>query len=236
MKAVFFSDAHLLDNEPERAEALKTFMREVTADAEVVVILGDLFEFYHGHEGHIYPCYREIADLLRDMARTRSVYLVEGNHEFDMGDFFESHTGVRCVKNLSLELDGQRVFLSHGDEVHGLPLRRILKSRFIYGLMNLLGPERTWRIAMQCRRFLSKKEKPHSEKILVRFRGYGKRKLREGYDAVVFAHSHMADMESYDVNGRKKVYMNTGGLIASSTYGVYITGKGFTLTTYDRRV
>lgn len=236
MKAVFFSDAHLLDNEPERVEALKTFMRDVTADAEVVVILGDLFEFYHGHEGHIYPCYREIADLLRGLASTRSVYLVEGNHEFGMGDFFASHTGVRCVNSLSLDLDGQRVFLSHGDEICGLPLRRILKSRFIYGVMNLLGPERTWRIAMQFRRLLSKKEKPYHEKTLIRFREYGKRKLREGYDAVVTAHSHMADLECYDLNGRKKLYMNTGDLIASSTYGVYITGKGFFITTYGRRV
>jgi len=236
MKAVFFSDAHLLDNEPDRARALMTFMREVASDAEIVVILGDLFEFYHGHEGRIYPFYRGITDLLRDMAATRSVYLIEGNHEFGMGDFFASETGVRCSRSLSLDLDGRRVFLTHGDEIYGFPLHRVLRSRFIYGIMDLLGPEMTWRIAMECRRFLSKKEKPYYEKTVMRLREYAQKKLREGYDAVIAAHSHMADLQTYNMEGKEKVYMNTGDLIASSTYGVYITGKGFTINTYGRRI
>ena len=48
MKAVFFSDAHLAGDDPDRIETLKTFMKSVAGDADLVVVLGDLFEFYHG--------------------------------------------------------------------------------------------------------------------------------------------------------------------------------------------
>ena len=53
MKAVFFSDAHLAGDDAARVETLKGFIKRVTEDADLVVVLGDLFEFYHGYEGYI---------------------------------------------------------------------------------------------------------------------------------------------------------------------------------------
>ncbi len=236
MKAVFFSDAHLAGDDPGRIETLKTFMKSVAGDADLVVILGDLFEFYHGYDGYIYPPYREIADTLRDLAAERSVYFIEGNHEFRMGRFFESYTGVRCVTSLSINIDDRRVFLSHGDTVPGLPLHRLLKSGFIYAFMDRIGPDLTWRIAMAVRRLLAGRQRVRSDKVMARFRGYARKKLDEGYDAVILAHSHFSDLEKYELDGVEKTYMNTGNLIASYTYGVYISGKGFALNTYDRRL
>jgi UDP-2,3-diacylglucosamine hydrolase len=233
MKAVFFSDAHLTDNDAGRVKAVKTFIRQVAEDADIVVILGDLFEFYHGYDGYIYPFYREIVDALAEAALSKSVYFIEGNHEYRMGPYFESYTGVRCVRSLSLELDGKRVFLCHGDASGTLALGMLLRSRLVSAIMDLLGPDRTWRIAMRCGRVLSKKRKIYDERVRARFRRYGKKKLGEGYDAVVIAHSHMADIESYDMDGRRRTYMNTGNLVASCTYGTYISGEGFVLHTYD---
>ncbi|MGD0230380.1 MAG: UDP-2,3-diacylglucosamine diphosphatase [Syntrophorhabdales bacterium] len=235
MKAVFFSDAHLPHNDADRIRTVKTFVRHVTEDADLVVVLGDLFDFYHGYDGYIYPFYREIIDLLRELAASRSVYFVEGNHEFGMGSFFESYTGVRCVRTLTLNIDDKHVFLCHGDRVRSRGLHKILKSRPIFSIMDLLGPDRTWRIAMGLRRFLSRRHKLHNEKVRALFRQYGRRKLREGYDAVIVAHSHMADIARYDINGRRATYMNTGDLVASFSYGEYTTGEGFTIQTYDGR-
>ena len=132
MKAVFFSDAHLAGDDAAKTERLKGFIKRVTEDADLVVILGDLFEFYHGYEGYIYPHYKEIVDLLRDIASGRSVYLIEGNHEFRMGRYFESYTGIRCVDTLTLNIDDKRVFLSHGDTAPRLARAPALKSRPIY--------------------------------------------------------------------------------------------------------
>ncbi len=233
MKAVFFSDAHLADNDAGKVRAVKTFLRQMAEDADIVVVLGDLFEFYHGYDGYIYPFYKEIVDALRDAALSKSVYFIEGNHEYRMGPYFESYTGIRCVRSLSLDLDGKRVFLCHGDASRALALGRLLRSRLVLWIMDFLGPDRTWRIAMPCARVISKKRKIYDERVRARFRRYGKKKLGEGYDAVIIAHSHMADIENYDMDGRKKTYMNTGDLVTSRTYGSYITGEGFTLRTYE---
>ncbi|MGD0488134.1 MAG: metallophosphoesterase [Syntrophorhabdales bacterium] len=231
MKAVFFSDAHLPDNDAGRVRVVKTFLRHVAEDADIVVVLGDLFEFYHGYDDYIYPFYREVVDALADAALSKSVYFIEGNHEYRMGPYFESYTGIRCVRSLSLDLDGKHVFLCHGDAFRAFSLSRLLRSSLVYSIMDLLGPDRTWRIAMRCGRVLSKKRKIYDEGVRARFRRYGKKKLREGYDAVIIAHSHIADFESYDMDGRKKIYMNTGDIVASGTYGSYISGEGFALRT-----
>lgn len=235
MKAIFFSDAHLTDDDSGRIKVVSQTIREITRDADIVFILGDLFEFYHGHGDFMYPFFKEVTETLRAVAAKRTVYLVEGNHEFGMGKFFEAHTGVRCVESLAINIDDKKVFLSHGDEMGSPTLRRILKSRFIYAIMDRLGPRLTWTIAMLSRHVLSKSHKPYDKRIMERFRRYGKRKLQEGYDAVILGHSHMADIQEYEWNGKKQTYMNTGDLIESLTYGVYVTGKGFTVNKYTRK-
>jgi UDP-2,3-diacylglucosamine hydrolase len=201
----------------------------------MVFILGDLFEFYHGHGDYIHPFFKGMVDTLRTVAAGRTVYLIEGNHEFSMGEFFEAHTGVRCVESLTINMDDKKVFITHGDELGSPVLRWILKSGFVYFVMDRLGPRLTWKIAMFSRHFLSKSHKPHNRTVMERFRRYGKKKLQEGYDAVIMAHSHIADIEEYEWSGKKQTYMNTGDLIESLSYGVYITGKGFTINRYPRR-
>lgn len=233
MKAIFFSDAHLTDNEADRIRTVSRAIRDITKDADLVFILGDLFEFYHGYDGYVYPFYKECVDLLRDVAAGRPVYFIEGNHEFGLGRHFESGTGVRCVESLTINMDDRKVFLSHGDEIGSPFLRRVLKSRFVYSIMDSLGPGLTWKIAMMSRPFLSKSHKPYDKRILNRFRKYGRKKLLEGYDAVILGHSHMADIEEYEWNGRQKTYLNTGDFITSFSYGVYVTEKGFSVHRYD---
>ena len=132
-------------------------------------------------------------------------------------------------------MDEKKVFLSHGDEMGSPTLRRILKSRLVYSIMDRLGPGPTWRIAMFSRYFLSKSHKPYNRATMDRFRRYGKRKLREGYDAVIMAHSHMADIEEYEWEGKKRTYMNTGDLIVSLSYGVYTSEGGFAVNTHSSR-
>jgi len=235
MKAIFLADAHLRDDEPERMRTVCRAIREITADADIVFILGDLFEFYHGHDGYIYPFFAELVDLLRIIATEKTVYFIEGNHEFGMGRFFETYTGVRCSEGLTINMDEKKIFLSHGDEIGSPTMRMILKSRLVYSIMDLLGPGLTWKIAMFFRRFLSRSHKPYNKAILERFRRYGRMKLQEGYDAVIVAHSHMADIEEYELNGRKRIYLNTGDLIESFSYGVYVSGKGFAVNRHDIR-
>jgi len=94
---------------------------------------------------------------------------------------------------VSVDLDGSKVFVSHGDIFTGGLMRRVLKSRVTSRVMDLLGPRLTWTIAMGARIILSKKRKPYNARAKERFRGYAAGKFDEGFDVVIFAHSHMPD-------------------------------------------
>lgn len=234
VQIIFFSDAHLTRDDKPRVTLANRFIRDVCASADMVCIMGDIFEFYHGHDGYFYPWYQEIMEALREIGSgKRPVYFIEGNHEFGLGKDFETSTGVTLVENLTLDIDGKRTFVSHGDEVGSPYLRKLLKSRFTLSLMDLFGPELTWKIAMFCRIFLSKRKKAYEETVRERFRRYAEKKLSEGYDAVVLAHSHIPDLCRFDADGKVKTYLNAGDLCECLSYGEYTTAGGFAVRTYD---
>ncbi|HVN25686.1 MAG TPA: UDP-2,3-diacylglucosamine diphosphatase [Syntrophorhabdales bacterium] len=232
MKCIFFGDTHLGRRDAARHAFVRDFIEKACTGSDMVFILGDLFEFYHGYDNYIYPWYRSIVDALRELAAAgTAVYHIEGNHEFDMGSFFSSHTGLICARRLVIEIDGKKVFIAHGDEMGDAILSKILKSPPTYKVMNGLGPALTWRIAMVCRLFLSERRRVYREKVRDRFRVYAKNKLDEGFDAVILAHTHMSDFVEYGTDKTKKVYLNTGGLIEELTYGHYTTSDGFSIRT-----
>jgi UDP-2,3-diacylglucosamine hydrolase len=233
MKCIFFSDAHLARGDEARHALVRNFVRHVCGDADTVFVLGDLFEFYHGHDEYIYPWYRGVIDEFRNLsAAGRSLYYLEGNHDFDMGPFFSSYAGMTCANELSIEIDSKRWFLAHGDMIASARLGNILKSRPTYALMNTLGPDLSFRIAMVCRFFLSRRWARYNEKTRNLFREYAGRKLKEGYDAVILAHTHIPDIVELSDGATTKTYLNTGDLIKYLSYGEYESTRGFSVKTY----
>ena len=233
MKMIFFADTHLTRKNKKKLKFVENFIRNVCSDADMIFVLGDLFEFYHGYEGYIYPWYRPIVEAFKTMTeKGKSVYFLEGNHEFDMGPFFETYTGIQCVKNLTIDVEGKRTFISHGDEFYLNPVTRALKTPFTIGAMDLFGPKLSWKIAMGVSRIMSKKKKGQNPKVKDVFREYAREKLKEGYDAVILAHTHIADYMEFGAGMAKKVYLNTGDFIRKSTYIEYTTDAGFQLKEY----
>jgi UDP-2,3-diacylglucosamine hydrolase len=230
MRIIFFSDTHLDRENVSKTEIVETFLRRSCVDADVLFILGDLFEFYHGHGDYIYPWFRGIAEALRDLTQKGVVvYLLEGNHEFGVGGFFESYTGAVCTEGMSIDVEGKRVFVSHGDELAGGIVRTMLKSGFAARVMDILGPRLTWAVAMGARVFLSKKKKGYQQKVRDRFRGYARKILDDGFDAVILAHSHIPDQVEDNSGEKKAVYLNTGDFFKHTTYVLYESGSGFSM-------
>jgi UDP-2,3-diacylglucosamine hydrolase len=228
VKVIFFSDAHLDKNNDHKKKIVLSFLNDVCADADTVFILGDLFEFYHGYNGYIFPWYKDIADSLKNLTgKGTSVYFIEGNHEFNMGGYFESYTGTRCANSLNMRIDGKSMFFTHGHEIRRNYLVKALKTSFMSAVMDMFKPGIAWKVAAVAGIFLSKRKKPYDSKIVNVFRQYARSKFEEGYEAVVLAHSHISDsMECAFADG-KKYYLNTGDIIQESTYIEYNTGTGF---------
>ncbi len=230
MRIIFFSDTHLFRESVHRTNVVEAFLRNECAKADIVFLVGDLFEFYHGYKGYIFPWYKGIAEAVRAITkRGKTVYFIEGNHEFGMGRYFQSYTGAVCVNEVAIDIDGKRTFVAHGDKFVGGPVRMALKSHMASGVMDFFGPRLTWSIAMSARILLSKKKKTYNPRVAEKFRGYARRKFIEGYDVVILAHSHMADKIEMNIRGKERTYINTGDFFSNATYATYESGKGFDL-------
>ncbi len=234
MKAVFFSDVHLLRHDTEKNRVLRMFLTEYCADADMVIVLGDMFEFYHGYDGYIYPWYKAAADQLKSLtAAGKRVFFLEGNHEFKMGRYFESYTGVTCLTEVSLQLDGLKVYACHGDMSGTFCAGTFLKTSLVYNIMDLLGPISTWHAAACAGVFLSRKVKPSNDLIKEIFRRKASEKLKEDYDVLIWGHSHAADSLEFAKEQGRKLYLNTGDFGKHHDYIVYESSSGFTLRSFD---
>lgn len=229
MNIVFVADAHLKGlDDPNQASLVEFF--DGLDGIDLLVILGDLFDFWGGDNRVVRRHYRPTLDaLLRIRERGIRMLYLEGNHDFSMGKFFiktlEADVYGDCVE---LEVDGdKRIFLAHGDLVAGgvahAAWRQSLKSGLMRMLMVSLGPWAVWKIAGA----LSRKSRQYSERkdVDAVLRDFAVRKIGSGSDAVVLGHSHAGGVRTEKSNGRTGTYANPGSWAGAKSYLVYEKGE-----------
>jgi len=229
MNIVFVADAHLKGLNDPNQESLVKFLDGLTG-IDLLVILGDLFDFWGGDNRVVRKHYRPTLDaLLRVKERGIKILYLEGNHDFSMGKFFIKTLGADVYgDHVELELgEGERFFLAHGDIIAGgvghAAWRQSLKSGIMRLVMTSVGPWITWKIAMA----MSKKSRQYSEKKDVDkvLREFAARRIAEGSDAVVLGHSHVGGVYKEKSNGRSGVYANPGSWAGAKSYLHYEKGR-----------
>jgi len=240
MKSWFFiADAHLTEDDKDRQEMLIGFLEQNRDRMEVLVILGDLFDFWFGFQGYIDPAYRPLCDTLHSLSRSgvRLIYL-EGNHDFSLGPYFtETLKGEVFPGDHLLQIDKYQVFLSHGDGIDPADFRyrfyrTLLKNRVVYALIRLLGPVRTKKIKemlnswswMHRRRAYSAGSLPDEQ--------FARKRCTEGADIVILGHIHRPCEKTFVLNGRTCYYFNVGDWIEHFSYLQYHPQSGFQLEYY----
>ncbi len=238
---LFISDAHLSEHDRLRQERLIAFLEQNRSELSCLVILGDLFEFWFGFPGYVDPAYRPICDTLHSLARegVRLIYL-EGNHDFSMGSYFKDVLGCEVHPHSHLlELEGKKVFLSHGDGVYpgdvGYRLfRRLLKNRLVYTLIRMLGPVRSQKLKV----FLSHREWMHrptlpGEEKGMSEEGFVREQFARGADVVVLGHSHVPCQKTFVLQDRTCYYFNVGDWVEHDSFLRFRPKSGFSLEVFD---
>ncbi len=113
----FISDLHLSDATPRTFEAWARYLLSTRADA--VFILGDLFEVWFGDDARSTGGFaRRAADVLQEAASLRPLSFIAGNRDFLVGAAMLRDCGVVALPDPTvLDAWGQRVLLTHGDEL-----------------------------------------------------------------------------------------------------------------------
>lgn len=123
-RALFASDIHLGAHDPATADAFLGRLRERSADASHLFLLGDLFEAWTGDDWADPVCERAIVALAQTTARGCRLFVMHGNRDFLLGlplptphaRGFTARTGATMLADPTvIDLFGERTLLSHGD-------------------------------------------------------------------------------------------------------------------------
>jgi UDP-2,3-diacylglucosamine hydrolase len=200
--AVFFiSDAHLgaapAAREVDRTARLHDFLNSLPGRAEALFIVGDLFDFWFEYREAIPRRYFETLTILRRLheAGTEIVYL-NGNHDFWLGDFLRETIGIQTHHDaLTIERQGRRIWLHHGDGLIGgdlgyRVLKRVIRHPASVSLFRLLHPD----LGIPFAHWISHFSRESRDEL--RFDGdriwreVAEPRFAEGFDAVMIGHFH----------------------------------------------
>lgn len=223
---VFLGDAHL--NPYRGRDAFKKFLLLCEDPPEVLVLMGDVFDFWFGFRDTscLETIYRGLKEAFSTLgkARTRLIFL-EGNHDFGLnGRLFGLEVEAYRWEAV-LDLEGLRAYLAHGDRASGFPHNLpcfLLKNPFSQAVLRAFGGKLVTPIGFWWACRSSKKDR--SPEVALRLRAYALKKLAEGFDVVIMAHSHRPEHLEFELQGRPVIYLNVGSF-SEGYFGVFQGGR-----------
>src|SRR3990167_6592595 len=157
IEAAFISDLHLHPDEPDSLRYFYAWVEWAQTHTRAVYILGDFFHAWAGDDT-LNAWSGSIADKLATLSRSGvSVYFMQGNRDFLIGQRFIVRAGMRCLTEPAfITLGAQRVMLVHGDryctndKVHQR-FRRLTRNRWFVALFLRLPRHLRMNIVMRVR-------------------------------------------------------------------------------------
>ena len=245
-KIYFSSDNHLgaltyAESIP-RERIFVEWLDSIKHDAEVIFLLGDLFDFWFEYKTVVPKGFVRTLGKLAELRDSGiQIYFFVGNHDLWMHDYFETELKIPVYHHpKEFEFNDKRFFIGHGDgKGPGDKGYKRMKKVFINPVskwfFRWLHPD----IGVRLAQHLSVKNKLISGEDDKEFLGeenewlvqYAKRKLEnKHYDYFVFGHRHLP----MKVNlSEKATYFNLGDWINHYTYGVF-DGETFELKVFRR--
>lgn len=232
MNALFIADAHLKGRKDPYQHKLVRLLERRGEEIDTLFILGDLFEFWASDHPLLHAEYGEILNTIEKLKRSgkRIVYL-EGNHDFSLGEYFQRSINAEVYPDEYIEsINGLNFYFAHGDNVNKLDvpyilLRKLLRSPLFTVILKIIPFEYVWKVAIFFAGIGQKKWGTPDRKIQALLRKFAEKKFHHNIDCVVLAHLHFPELLTYNLNGRKCIYVNVGGWKPDMYYLVYYNNR-----------
>ncbi len=238
MKSIFLADAHLRDPEDQAYRDLLIFLRELPDDLDNLFILGDFFDFWHAFKDVVFSTYVPILAALEEVSKGVKISFFAGNHEISFGSYLKS-LGSCYEKQAIVELDGQKIYLAHGDRLnpddHIYRIwRTLLRNSLTLKIINSLPASLTWKIASH----LSHGSRSYNgcKKIIpIQVFKSSATLLESDISSMIIGHFHQARRETFvTTHGPKPLYI-LGDWINDRSY-LILEESQFSFHNYHRSV
>ena len=147
-KTFFASDLHLgspYHDDPREAERVFVrWLHSIEPEAKRLILVGDIFDYWYEYRQVVPRGFTRTIGLLGEMADEGvEIHFFTGNHDIWISDYLPTEIGCTLHREAtSMELEGHRFFIAHGDEYAPSKAyavtRAIFHSRvcqFFYGLL-----------------------------------------------------------------------------------------------------
>ena len=233
-KIYFASDFHLgapdLPQSRERELRIIAWLEVIRHDAEVIFLVGDLFDFWFEYK-HVVPkgfvrFFGKLAEL-SDAGIEIVVFL--GNRDMWMTDYFETELNIQTIRKPKVfSFNNQIFYIAHGDGLGaddaGYKLLKVIFEgkipRFLFGrilhpnlgmLIGQLWTKSSWKKKRKPEQFLGE-----SREHLVQ---YAKKiEKHQHHDYYIFGHRHTKVELNISASAR---YINLGDWIWHNSYAVF---------------
>jgi UDP-2,3-diacylglucosamine hydrolase len=205
-RVVVLSDIHLGSNPqaavPNRLDALLELLRSLPGRCTHLVLAGDVFEFWMEYQHYISKHHFEFLRCLADLRdRGLEIHLLAGNHDFDLGVFFEKTLGLHVWHDgdLQLKVGDKTLCFAHGDgkafsDKSYRMVRKIIRHRISGLLWRLIHPDWGMNLANAVGR-LSRDAGESKSIPFAEYQSWADRELSHGADAVIHGHIHVPILE-----------------------------------------
>ena len=244
-KIYFASDFHL--GVPDHASSLARekrivkWLNTVSADAQAIYLLGDIFDFWFEYNKAIPKGYIRLQGKLAELRDAgMPIYFFTGNHDMWMFDYFEKEMGIVIYREpLLLTTGNHKLLIGHGDGLGpGDNTYKILKKIFASAMCQWLFARIHPNLGIYIADKWSRQSRIANTKMEEKFQGEEKeflltycRELEKSthHDFYVFGHRHLPlDLKV----GEGSRYINLGEWVHFSTYAVY-DGQHMELKSFD---
>jgi UDP-2,3-diacylglucosamine hydrolase len=233
-KIYFASDVHLgasvLKHNRERELLFVRWLHRIRKDAEIIFLLGDIFDFWFEYRKVAPQGFVRVLGALAEICDSGiPVHFFTGNHDIWVFDYLPRETGMIIHHEpLETELWGKKFFLAHGDDLGKTDLKYQLLTRFFHNKLAQwafakIHPDLSFRLALYWSKNSRLSRGIDGEDFLGEDREhqiiFAQHKLKEKYfDYFVVGHRHIA--LDFQLTANSKMII-LGNWFKECTYGVF---------------
>jgi UDP-2,3-diacylglucosamine pyrophosphatase LpxH len=227
------SDLHLGTYGSEADEVL-AYLDSIEADK--IVINGDFVDIMLFNKRFWPSSHMKVIKYFLDLiSQGKEIYYVTGNHDELMRKFLNLKIqNFKIVNQIVLETDEGKVWIFHGDvfdfSIQTGSLTKLAGFLYDYMIMfNSWFNKKIMKPLGQKRLNFSKTIKSNVKTAVQYFANFEMKAAeiaqKNGYKYVVCGHIHTPKIESFDINGEKIIYMNSGDWLESLSSLEYVDNK-----------